>query len=57
MYLFCLLQACDILFDPNFDYNDLYQAVVELLGAGSLCDVAARKDDKILDYMVRWISD
>lgn len=45
------MQACEVLYDPNFDYNELYSAVIELLGAGSECHMEAAHNSVPLEHL------
>ncbi|XP_033643062.1 E3 ubiquitin-protein ligase UBR4-like [Asterias rubens] len=44
-------KACEILYDASFDYSELYHALVELLAAGSECDLITKQQDQPLQYM------
>uniref|UniRef100_A0ABM0M5B5 E3 ubiquitin-protein ligase UBR4-like n=1 Tax=Saccoglossus kowalevskii TaxID=10224 RepID=A0ABM0M5B5_SACKO len=44
-------EICNILFDKVFDYYEFYSAVINLLSAGSHCDVKARQESKTLPFL------
>lgn len=46
-----VFQACEVLYDPNFDYNELYSAVIELMGVGSEYHLQASQNATPFDHM------